>query len=87
MSECQTKAGNQECLAKLAKPGKKIFLGSRILFESRALIVHLFQVQTTFKYFNTSLFNLYSVKTFKMLSECDNCDISTQQLAADMARQ
>ena len=46
--------------------GKEIFLGSRILFESCALIVHFFQIQTTYKYFNTSLFNLYSVKTFKI---------------------
>ena len=28
--------------------GKKKFLGSRILFESRALIVRFFQIQTTF---------------------------------------
>ena len=46
--------------------GKEIFLGSRILFESCALIVHFFQIQTTYKYFNTSLFNLYSVTTFKI---------------------
>ena len=48
------------------REAEKIFLGSRILFESHALIVHFFQIQITYKYFKTSLFNLYSVKTFKI---------------------